>query len=340
VSFYFPAAVNASWYLQLENRFFKEGFVGVGFFFALSGFILSYSYEKKILNNSISYKDFLVARIARIYPLHIITMLMAAPLMLSDFLHSKVLWLLKLLANLFLVQSFVSYEHVYSSFNMVSWSLSDEMFFYALFPLLLYFVNKNKKNIYVLVSLLIVVPIIVFFLGDHRPWYNFYINPVIRVSDFILGILLYKLSTQIKIVSLVKASLLEIIAVALLIIFFSINSYIPQVYRYSCFYWLPVSAIIFIFSYSKGWLSKALSGKFLVLLGEISFAFYLLHDLVLRGVKMASKHFYEIDSFILILVSLLITTVLSYFFHKKVELPMNSYIKKRWADRKKIVEVQ
>ncbi|MBN9299329.1 MAG: acyltransferase [Filimonas sp.] len=336
VSFCFPAAINASWYLQIENHFFKEGFVGVGFFFTLSGFILSYSYEKKILNSDISYKDFLVARIARIYPLHIVTMLLAAPLMLSDFLHNKILWLVKLVCNLLLVQSFISYEHVYSSFNMVSWSLSDEMFFYALFPILIFFVSRNAKNKYVLISLLILVPVIVFLLGDHRPWYNFYINPFLRVTDFILGILLYKLSKQAKAISFAKASILEIAAIGLLITFFSINAYIPEVYRYSCFYWLPIAVIIFIFSMSKGWLSNILSSKYLVLLGEISFAFYLLHDLVLRGVKIASKRFYQFDSVVLIIISLVLTIALSYFFHKRVELPMNIYIKKRWANRKKV----
>ena len=38
---------------HFDIHFFKEGFVGVSFFFMLSGFIIAYNYQKKFSENKI-----------------------------------------------------------------------------------------------------------------------------------------------------------------------------------------------------------------------------------------------------------------------------------------------
>ena len=63
---------------SFDTHFFKEGFVGVSFFFILSGFIIAYNYEEKLLEKITTKRTFWVARIARIYPLHLLTLLIAA----------------------------------------------------------------------------------------------------------------------------------------------------------------------------------------------------------------------------------------------------------------------
>lgn len=108
----------------------------VDMFFILSGFVISYSYPATAPGIH-SYVRFLVRRIARIYPLHLLTLLAFAALALAgiagptshasplDFVH-----------NLFLVQAWGITDHL--SFNSPAWSISAELFCYLLFPLLMY----------------------------------------------------------------------------------------------------------------------------------------------------------------------------------------------------------
>lgn len=63
-----------------DAHFFKEEFVDVNFFFVLSGFIIAYNYQEKMQDHQISKRTFWVARIARVYPLHWLTLLIAAAL--------------------------------------------------------------------------------------------------------------------------------------------------------------------------------------------------------------------------------------------------------------------
>lgn len=105
---------------KLYKSVFYEGYLGVSFFFILSGFILSLAYKNKILENQTSYKEFWMARIARIYPLPLFTLLIAIPLSLGSFFTSKVLWIGKLITNMFLLQSFIPSSSIFFSFNAPS----------------------------------------------------------------------------------------------------------------------------------------------------------------------------------------------------------------------------
>ncbi|WP_249158662.1 acyltransferase family protein [Bradyrhizobium tropiciagri] len=107
----------------------------VDMFFILSGFVISYSYPSTSTGVR-SYARFLVRRIARIYPLHLLTLLAFAGLafigIAGPTAHSG---LTDFLYNLFLVQAWGVTDHL--SFNSPSWSISAELFCYLLFPLMM-----------------------------------------------------------------------------------------------------------------------------------------------------------------------------------------------------------
>lgn len=54
-----------------------SGHLAVDFFFLLSGFVLAHAYDRRLAGN-MSFKDFLVIRVARLYPLYVLALVLAA----------------------------------------------------------------------------------------------------------------------------------------------------------------------------------------------------------------------------------------------------------------------
>jgi peptidoglycan/LPS O-acetylase OafA/YrhL len=122
----------------------RSGWMWVDFFFMLSGFILSYVYAKEFTQviTWSGYSKYLSARFARIYPLHLLTLLIALigsvvivniadgldPFFRAMFDPSTSI------ASLFLLQGM----HLYriAPLNTPAWSLSTEWWMYMIFPLL------------------------------------------------------------------------------------------------------------------------------------------------------------------------------------------------------------
>ncbi|MGL5114884.1 MAG: acyltransferase family protein [Beijerinckiaceae bacterium] len=111
----------------------------VDFFFILSGFVIARAYTDKIADGA-TYRSFMWRRFARLYPLHALTLLVGilggiiiGAGRLQPGTNPEVFSSTAILANLTLTHSFGVTG--YGSFNIPSWSISAEMFVYALFPL-------------------------------------------------------------------------------------------------------------------------------------------------------------------------------------------------------------
>lgn len=119
--------------------------IGVTFFFILSGFLLAYGYKKRLMTREISTSDFYKARAVKLYPLHILCFAAVFLLGIRNFVTAD---LPKAVLNLFLLQSWVPSPDYYMSYNAVPWFLSDELFFYLMFPFVLpVLLNGSGKKI-------------------------------------------------------------------------------------------------------------------------------------------------------------------------------------------------
>lgn len=313
------------------DKVFSEGHIGVSFFFILSGFILSYNYQDSFLKKSITNKKFYTARIARILPLHILTLLLALPLSYDLVYEHAYLWIGQIVTNLTLTQSYIPFEPIYYSLNAPSWSISAEMFFYFSFPFLIFLASRYRKHKYFLFFLLIaVIPVLTLIIPDNYSYWSFYINPFIRILDFVLGIIVFNgyrlfLRKEIK----VNYDFLEISAVILLVVFFIFNKGVGDLWRYSFYYWIPMVYLIFCFSFQKGFLSKILSKRLFIHLGEISFGFYMFHQLVIRYFDIFNSYLQLTQNHIIITVLLIsISSVVSHYSFLFFEKPLYNYIKK------------
>lgn len=118
--------------------FVAHGFLGVELFFVLSGFILSHVYLEGFGGGRFSYGGFLWARLARVYPLHLATLIgvgllgAIALMMGADTSHQVLAWN-ALLPNLLLVHAWGLAPS--AGWNHPSWSISAEWFAYLCFPL-------------------------------------------------------------------------------------------------------------------------------------------------------------------------------------------------------------
>lgn len=116
----------------------QAGYLRVEVFFILSGFVLAYNYADKVRTGS-SYRRFLWARVARIYPVHLTTTIMAVLLALytpQTFFNAVgrdfPVNLTNLFANIFMLQGIAPFR----GFDVPSWSLTCEMAAYIVFPAL------------------------------------------------------------------------------------------------------------------------------------------------------------------------------------------------------------
>ncbi len=117
--------------------FVGKGYLGVELFFVLSGFVISYVYQGAWEDARFRYGSFLWARLARVYPMHLVTLLAvlamaggAAAVGLS--VAADVFDLAALPANLLLLQAWGLSPS--AAFNHPSWSISAEWFAYLSFP--------------------------------------------------------------------------------------------------------------------------------------------------------------------------------------------------------------
>ena len=114
-----------------------RGYLGVELFFVLSGFILCHVYLPQFEEGRFRYRDFLWARLARIYPMHIATLvgmgaMAGAALAIGLSVDPNVLSLAALPANLTLTQAWGLAP--VAGWNHPSWSISAEWFAYIAFP--------------------------------------------------------------------------------------------------------------------------------------------------------------------------------------------------------------
>ena len=193
---------------------FKEGFVGVSFFFLLNGFIIAYNYQHRLQEKQIGRRTFWVARIARIYPLHWLTLFIAAALGHYVTATDGADYLAHFLASLTLTNAYIPEADYFFSFNSPSWSLCCEQLFYFCFPFLVP-LAKNYKHLLYLFAFAAAVVTGMYFTPEAAIKGYWYVNPLTRLPDFIAGMLLFRLYEyfQTKDITLLQGSILEVLSV-------------------------------------------------------------------------------------------------------------------------------
>jgi peptidoglycan/LPS O-acetylase OafA/YrhL len=304
------------------------GGVGVSFFFVLSGFVLTWSARRVDTVTS-----FWRRRIVRIYPNHWIGCLLAigAMLLTGDFtqLHDVVRVLL-------LVQTWTPSFIVATGVNGVSWTLACEMFFYLCFPLLIVLIRKIAPArlwywaggivvavflFPVLSNLLPAQPTMPF--GPPFPeaasWFVERL-PVTRLAEFTLGILLARIVMAGRWIRIPAWTAWTFLGLGYVV---SMDNQ-ENLYGRVAITLIPIAVLIANAATADvAGLPALASRPALVWLGNVSFAFYIVHLTVLSNIGRLFTGTRTVPAGIGVLVlALAVTLALAWLVHVSVEKPV------------------
>jgi peptidoglycan/LPS O-acetylase OafA/YrhL len=274
--------------LHVENysHILDKGYLAVDLFFMLSGFVMTHVYHRAFTESvSGNYRNFLVARVARLYPLHLLVLV----LFVATALAARVVAYATtgavetiplqgprsfgaLIANLFMLQGLKAST---LSWNYPAWSISLEFLAYLAFPFVLPVMWRARAATKLGLALLLFAALAwlaYLTAGDFNQWDG--PDALLRcLPEFMLGTLLYSAFR-----SGTSTALLGSDAVALALSLGTIlllHLGAPDLLIVAAFAVLILAAVA-----NTGTFAQALNVKPLIWLGDISYSLYLIHSLV------------------------------------------------------------
>lgn len=318
----------------------KAGWLGVSYFFILSGFIMVWSAK-----DSDTVGDFYLRRFAKIYPTHCLTWAIAFIIGAISIYQYK-LWS----SNLLLLNTWFDDVRYFFVGNRPSWSLCIEAMFYLSFPFLFRIMKAipEKYDFLGLIavtaaSFLVQMSIYswvepnkmmgAFPISQHHFWMS-YIFPPARIFEFLAGMFAARLLINGREIMLPK-----ITSLALLVATYIGSMYIPFQFSMSVVFIIPVCLLITSLAGDDLKTRKTVfNHNTSVWLGEISYAFYMVHFLVLFYFLnlTAGRKFDLVEGGGLIVVTLILSIACASFVYKYFEVPMMRIILVKFRTKKLI----
>lgn len=315
--------INAEGILQ---GILKSGHIGVSIFFVISGFVLSksYSYESNGFKTNITI--FYVRRLNRIYPSYAAALLISSLIFINDFEYQH------FFVSLLLIQSWLPSTDFYYALNTPDWSISNEIFFYFLFP----FLFKTLRFLCVLFLGIIILQIFLYLLLNHNNWdqiyfgtnnfshWLFYICPISRLCEFLAGMLVYRSWSKGVLLTAKHIPLAYIALVCTLLA----SIYVPQALRQSLFTIIIVIYFFYAHLTPSKYLNSIYGNPISKLLGEASYIFYLIHFPMLA---LFSRFIGSLTENLLldIVIKFIVTYFLAIVFCVLIERKMTSLLNAR-----------
>jgi peptidoglycan/LPS O-acetylase OafA/YrhL len=279
--------VQKPWLSWTEPYFYALGPTGVVFFFVLSGFVLTWAARPGDTG-----RLFWRRRLVKIYPNHLVTLGAALALMLIG---GHAVTTANTVPTLFLVQSWIPDQEVVLNYasNAPTWSLACELLFYLAFPALLPLLKKIRAERLWLwmggVALLIcalpfaalLLPEAPMMTNTDVPWWPLwftYYFPISRMLEFMLGMLTARIVLSGRWIGLPLVPAILLAGASFVVT----AGLLPEMYS-------QTSAIAFFIALLIAAGATAdvrghrtlFRNRTMIFLGEISFALYMVHWLVI-----------------------------------------------------------
>ncbi len=268
---------------RASSGIFSQGYLWVDFFFLLSGFIIAHVYGERLSsgNKFDAIKEYLWARFARIYPLHLFTLallVVVAPLMAYLFpgvidgsWRTYFAWS-ALPGNLLFANAMN--QHVYLSWNMVSWSIGAEWWTYVVAVGLI--IGLWQKRLRLIIPVMLVafggLTMLVYLLPEHKLDITFNYGFFRCLFEFVIGLGIYQLYLRQWAQLWLKFDAVFLLLFALVVGIFH--------YKFPDLFIIPVFILLILaVAYNHARVCAGLNWPVLQYLGTISYSIYLMHGI-------------------------------------------------------------
>lgn len=315
--------------------FIGKGYLAVDLFFVLSGYVIYVSYFESLHDFQWrSTARFLINRLIRIYPLHLVILLLFL-------LNPLAIWLFSdsgvvsdrysfdyFFASVFLFQNWGFFDDL--QWNIPAWSISTEFAAYIVCPFLISFgiAKFRGSGVMALCGLFagVAAIAILFFaadkeaIGDGIPSLG-----VARcVFEFWIGLCVGVLSKYRGIHSWQSELVCSFVLISLVaVIYFLVEFGVPD------YFFIPLAFSLLLYVLIRGDLifSRFLSFPFLHYMGLISYSTYLVHYFIKDWVKFLSSSI-GVYQFVVYLVLCAVASMVLYRF---VEIPSRQYLRIKFS---------
>jgi peptidoglycan/LPS O-acetylase OafA/YrhL len=331
-------------HMEIFSPVFNNGFVFVGFFFLISGFILAYNYAER--PTPLVKRDFWVARFSRLYPVYLVALALSFQMLQSEWTaRSHAEFFQGILLTPLLLQGWL--PNLATFWNTVAWTLSCEFMLYLAFPWLIRIPlpERPSRLIALLLTLWIVglVPHTLYILlnpdhlagGADRYTSTFLIRalkytPPAYICTFLCGVTLGRLQARLTLAARQRFLLAACSLLVLGLTFYLALPHVPYILLHGGLL-LPLFAALTIGLSGPHLLSSAFSFRPLVFIGQSTFCLYLLHFnvfLLIRSTRLTERlHLAALDPWITYAAII----ALALAVHKFVETPARKALTRRFS---------
>lgn len=340
----------------IDCSFFRSGWLLVDLFFVLSGIVMALSYAETDFGR-FSLSDFMVRRLARVYPLHLVMLVallvfrfvrigfVAIGVLSSDPAAFEVNNAYSFVLNVFLLHSLGIVD--YLSWNGPSWSISVEFYTYLIFGMLLLISERLASIRYFYVCAIGLVlgcwVVVTFALGKSDLQLQTDFGLLRCIASFFLGVLTAKLVSRLPHeINRYTQGAIQMMALGLTLTQVSIAEAYP-----GTTFVAPLTFAIFLGSLlafpNAPLVPTLLSTKPLVWLGRRSYSVYMVHAFVVllaeyfvkalgaRPIAALDSVYPGLATSMNLIVVLAAVLILSDFTYRYVEIPGGSFLRRAFG---------
>lgn len=315
--------------LTIPNKLFGWGAIGVDLFFVISGFIMVYITKDEPIGFN-TWKKFITGRLTRILPTYytllLITFLISGAMSIWHYEDKTANLISALTFTPYLNESAPLYVKSDGMYN-IRWTLNYEMYFYLIFsicillgkkitPLITWFAITAFAGYYASGN----ISLLTSGYKTESVYFNFLTNPIIL--DFLIGSLTAHLYFFIKQKSNTLRTLTLVFSIVIMLLL------APDIKPYSLHTAISAASLILLFTlYDKEIAMK--SPRLLILMGDVSFSWYLVHNPFIHGVADRIDKYYpgEVRNNYGFLVFIVLSFFVACISHKYLEIKLTQKIK-------------